>query len=66
MDLYKKYNRLFQMEKKYLKDLKRHEKKLDRMGKAIDRALGKNDEPTHEKERPLRPIPEKYLKKIKK
>jgi hypothetical protein len=65
MDLYKKYNRLLQMEKKYLKDLKRHEKKLDRMGKAIDRALDKKDVPTPEQERPLRPIPEKYLKKIK-
>ena len=54
------------MEKKYLKDLKRHEKKLDRMGKAIDRALSKKDVPTPDQERPLKPIPEKYLKKIKK
>jgi len=66
MDLYKKYNRMLQMEKKYLKDLKKHEKKLERMGKAIDRALDKKDEPTPVPERPLRPIPEKYLKKIKK
>lgn len=65
MDLYKKYNRLVQMEKKYLKDLKKHKKKLMIMRKAMDKALQQKDVTAPTPERPLKPIPEKYLKKVK-